>query len=423
LAGVVTSDLDLTANDSIPGGAALASIGGPSLENIHDYLVGESFTASSGATVILSASGHLSFDATSLSVTMPSTDVLYYLVVDGGDERSATVSITYGPEAYAQDDMVVTDEDTPITFSVADNDFLGEGLYSISEVNGGAIFDKEILVLPSGSLLTVSTNGILVYDPSDQYEDLPMESEAVDQFSYTLDNGLGTQTTATVTMRVLGVNDSPDILPASFVTSQDDSLLGDFISSSGSTDVDGDELNVVAVNGQALQVGGELINLASGGRLTIDEFGSFTFNPNDAFDFLGAGQSQNEIISLSVSDSHITSSANMTISVQGSNDPPMATPLAATTNEDEAAFQLDLLSNAIDVDQGDVLSIENFEEEATIFGGFAIIGASFTFDANQFDSLEAGESQIINYAFDVVDASGARVETTLELTVEGRDEP
>ncbi len=111
----------------------------------------------------------------------------------------------------------------------------------------------------------------------------------------------------------------------------------------------------------------------------------------------------------------------VTVTITGANDAPVVAPLMATTDETQTAFDIALLASASDVDTGDMLSVENLAEDATNFGGFTLSGATLTYDASAFEGLAAGESQIINFTYDVVDTNGGRTANALELTVEGRD--
>ncbi len=111
----------------------------------------------------------------------------------------------------------------------------------------------------------------------------------------------------------------------------------------------------------------------------------------------------------------------VTVTITGANDAPDVSPLNATTDETQDAFEVALLAGASDVDTGDTLSVENLIEDGSTFGGFTLVGSTLTYDATTFAALDAGESQIINFTFDVVDTNGGRTANALTLTVEGRD--
>ena len=108
-------------------------------------------------------------------------------------------------------------------------------------------------------------------------------------------NGLGTAVTATINLTA--VNDAPVARPDAFIALENAVLSGSVFPDNGSgadSDVDGPAIQVGAVNGSAVNVGTQ-ITLASGALLTVNANGTFSYNPNNAFnalaDFAGSGAS------------------------------------------------------------------------------------------------------------------------------------
>jgi len=179
---------------------------------------------------------------TNASDTPPGSVTLLYLFDDGApanagqgalaapfgnlDDGQVIVNITAIDDmATAEDDAFTTDEASAIgtgldlfadNGSGADGDVDGPAL-SISEVNGVAGDVGNQIVLPSGALLTLNSDGTFDYDPNGAFDTTPApagnsgasNTPDTDSFEYTLTNG----ETATVTITLTGID-------------TDDSLLG-----------------------------------------------------------------------------------------------------------------------------------------------------------------------------------------------------
>jgi hypothetical protein len=115
-------------------------------------------------------------------------DTFTYTVSDGADTDIGTVTVTVTPTALAAaDDTAMTQENTPVTVAVLDND-AGNNL-SITAVTQGA----HGAVTTDGATAT--------YTPEDQYS-------GPDTFTYTVTDGVDTAT-ASVSITVTEVNDRP----------------------------------------------------------------------------------------------------------------------------------------------------------------------------------------------------------------------
>ncbi len=116
------------------------------------------------------------------------SDTFTYTVSDGTDTDIGTVTVTVTPTALAAaDDTATTQENTPVTVAVLDND-AGNNL-SITAVTQGA----HGAVTTDGATAT--------YTPEDQYN-------GPDTFTYTVTDGVDTAT-ASVSVTVAEVNDRP----------------------------------------------------------------------------------------------------------------------------------------------------------------------------------------------------------------------
>lgn len=332
-------------------------------------------------------------------------------------EASATISITGVNDApTAVDDAETTDQDNAILISVFDNDIDPEGGLVLTSIDASGA---------TGSVAIESAQqGTVTFNPNGAFDFLDDGEQQTDTFTYTLEDSGGLQSSAQVEVTVTGLNDAPVANQLDISLSEDDSIGGSFITDSGSFDPDtSDTLIVTSVAGFPVIPLGDSIMLPNGSFVRMAPNGDFTYNPRVGdFQSLAEGQTGQDVLSIVLSDGDLTATADLVFTIFGANDAPTATALSRTTNEDEANFQIDLLANGIDVDQGDVLSIENFVETPTNFGSFLLGGTDLFYDATIFDGLDVGDTQIIDFTYDIVDIAGERVSTSLQLTIEGRDE-
>jgi VCBS repeat-containing protein len=126
-----------------------------------------------------------------------------------------------------------TDENTPMQIAAAtllanDND-LDDGTLTITGVS--ATSDR-------GATVTLGAGGTITYDPtgSASLHVLNGGQVAVDTFTYTVTDAFGASASATVSLRIGGVNDAPVANNQSFTTLEDTSLAGSLTA----TDVDSD---------------------------------------------------------------------------------------------------------------------------------------------------------------------------------------
>ncbi|MFN3144398.1 MAG: Ig-like domain-containing protein, partial [Paracoccaceae bacterium] len=122
-------------------------------------------------------------------------------------------------------------------------------------------------------------------------------------------------------------------------TTDEDSVLNGAVLGND-TDVEGDALSVTSVT---TDVDGEPtdhpvgspIALASGATLTVNADGTYDYDPNGAFESLGAGDEAEETFSYTITDGNGgTSTASVTITITGVNDAPVAGDDTDTTDED-----------------------------------------------------------------------------------------
>jgi VCBS repeat-containing protein len=121
-----------------------------------------------------------------------------------------------------------------------------------------------------------------------------------------------------------GPNAHPVAADDAFDTTESAILGGNLITGDNGagvdSDADGNPLTVSAVDGNAAAVGTQ-ITLASGALLTVQADGSFTYDPNDAFDSLAAGATATDSFEYTLADGEGgTDTGLVEITIQGLDD-------------------------------------------------------------------------------------------------------
>ncbi|MEM8714458.1 MAG: Ig-like domain-containing protein, partial [Cyanobacteria bacterium P01_G01_bin.4] len=199
------------------------------------------------------------------------------------DVQDITITVTDEVENLAPaaiDDDFSTDEDIVLSGNVlldngngADSDPEGDPL-AVTQVNGNTADVNSQIVLTSGALLTLNTDGIFSYDPNGQFDFLPEGDTATDSFTYAISDGNGGTSEATVSIEVAAASNTPPV-------ADDDSFATGFETPlnvpaetgvlDGDTDADGNPLTATLVFGP------------SNGTLTLNADGSFDYTPDTGF--------------------------------------------------------------------------------------------------------------------------------------------
>ena len=178
----------------------------------------------------------------------------YFQISDSVDNLSGTPT--------PQPDTAETDEDTPVTIPVLDND---------TDPQGQPLTIVGTPTAPNGTV-TVNPDGTITYTPNPDYN-------GSDTITYTVRDPDGNEATSTVTVTVNPVNDAPVANPDTATTTSGvpvtiPVLLND-------TDVDGDPLAILGTP------------TATEGTVTVNPDGTITFTP--PADFAGTSTITYEI--------------------------------------------------------------------------------------------------------------------------------
>ncbi|MES1240141.1 MAG: Ig-like domain-containing protein [Acidobacteriota bacterium] len=250
------------------------------------------------------------------------SDTFTYSISDGrGGSDTATVAVAIAPVNDAPvtaTDYATTNEDTPITLAVKNND---------TDIDGDALNVIAVGQATKGAVV-LDAGGTVTYTPN-------ANATGSDYFSYTVSDGNGGTDIGTVLMTIVGVNDPPDAVNDTASTNED-TVVSIFVRSNDN-DPDGNALTITAVT------------QGSKGSVTINAGAHVIYTP-----VLNANGSDSFTYTISDGQGG-TDTATVSMTINPVNDAPKANADSVTTNED-TPVTLDPRVNDTDVD-GDALTI------------------------------------------------------------------
>ena len=256
-----------------------------------------------------------------------STEVSYVVenVPDGRLETTATATVAItvtgandAPEAV--NDVATTTEETAVSGTVLGND---------TDVDAGMTLTATLGASPTNGTVTLASDGRFTYTPNANYN-------GIDSFTYTASDGIAVSNVATVTITVEAVNDAPVAANDTATTAEETAVSGSVLGND--TDVD-PGTTLTATLGVS----------PANGTVTLASDGSFTYTPNANFN-------GTDSFTYTASDgTTVSNAATVTITVNATNDAPVAVSDLATTAE-ETAVSGTVLGNDTDVDPGTTLT-------------------------------------------------------------------
>lgn len=381
-----------------------------------------------------------------LSVTLSNiqTTLLDGATFDDNLAIGTILNDDYAP--IAQDDIITTDENTPLLVDLtADN---GNGadidpdaqLLTITRIDGVAVMVGDAVTLASGATVVLDSATTVIYDPtaSAGFDALDDAEDAADAFTYEITDEGGNSDTANVNVTVDGVNDPPVAQDDDVQTDEDTILTGDLFANNGfgvDFDVEGDVLSIssLVVDGNVEAVD-TAITLLSGAILTVNSDGTFTFDPNGAFEDLNNGDIANQPFTYTLeTPDEQSDQANVNIEVNGVGDAPTPQDDGFATDEDTPVVG-DLFAdndNGADSDpEEDAFSVTQINGAAVASGSTITLpsGARLTINANgtftydpsgAFDALDDGDLDFDNFTYTVQDATGLTGVATASFDIDG----
>ena len=398
--------------------------------NPHDTVVFLPQTGTAGAygTLTLAASGRYTYV---LNNTLPAvqglgvgetlTDTLAATVSDGkGGLTQTTLAITINGTndlpSVAPSSGAIT-EDTAILAGTL-------SLPTDPDIHDTPAFLPQLGTAGAYGTLTLNADGTYSYALNNSLsavQGLGAGETLTDSFAYTVSDGHGGTASNTLTITISGANDAPAALAATASVTEDTALSASGVLPRPS---DPDFHDTVAFIPLAARAGAY-------GTLTLAADGHYTYVLNNtlpAVQGLGVGETLTDTITYQVIDNHgATGSATLTVTINGTNDNPIVTPLTASILETAASVS-GVLPAPTDPDIHDAPVYVPIAARAGIYGSLTLnADGSYTYVLNQsqpaVQGLGQGETLTDTFAYSVVDGHGGAASGTLTVTVNGINNP
>ncbi|WP_164718175.1 Ig-like domain-containing protein [Colwellia sp. Arc7-635] len=369
------------------------------------YAAGDTVTVTGGELTI-NADGTYTFTPDdNFNGTVP---VISYTVTDGaGDTDISTLTIAVTPvsDLTDGDESVTTTEDNPVSGNILTNANTVDGPLTVTNFTvEGNTYNAGDTVSVTGGELTINADGTYTFTPSDNF------NGTVPVISYTVTDGAGDTDISTLTIAVTPVSDLTDG-DESVTTTEDNPVSGNILANANTADGPLTVTNFT-VEGNTYAAGDTVT--VTGGELTINADGTYTFTPDDNFN--GAVP----VISYTVTDgAGDTDISTLTIAVTPVSDLTDGDESVTTTEDNPVSGNI--LANANTVDGP--LTVTNFTVEGntyaagdtvTVTGGELTINADGTYTFTPDDNFN-GAVPVISYT--VTDGAGDTDISTLTIAV------
>jgi LPXTG-motif cell wall-anchored protein len=306
--------------------------------------------------------------------------------------NNASVNISVNPvndAPVATNDTATVSEEGTVKISVLGND---------SDVDGDTLTLTSI-TNPAHGTVVKNEDGTISYTPNTNYN-------GTDSFSYTISDGHGGTSTATVNITVNAVNDAPTVGDISKSGPEDTDITftnGDFSTKFADIDID----SLVKIKIESLPANGTLklngVNVKVGDEISAADLSKLTFTPS-------LNWNGNTSFKWNGNDGTVYANVSGTVNIiiTPVNDAPVASIDTSTVSED-GTVKVSVLNNDSDV-EGDTLTITSVTNPAH---GTVIINEdgtiSYTPDANY--------SGTDSFSYTISDGHGGTSTSTVNVTV------
>ncbi|KPM75254.1 VCBS domain-containing protein, partial [Cobetia sp. UCD-24C] len=467
VAGASLSDVDTAlVGDNFGGGTITVSIDAATAADV--FAVDDSLAGFAGASLadgtltVTLDSGATAAQVSALidSLTYqntsddPDTDTRAYTVVvnDGNNDGLAEIDgvgldsnvltgylqvVDTNDSPVANDDADATDEGVALTTADTPNLFDNDtdldtptDDFTITQVNGNAGGVGSAVSGSEGGSFTVNSDGTWSFDPGADFDGLTNGESAVTTITYQVSDGEGGVSTATVSVTVNGLNDTPTLTPDTGNVIEDTNVTSDNLTTSGTLDAGTggdtgeDKFTADTVTG-------------SYGALVVDADGNWSYsadNTQDVIQQLNQGATLTDTLTVTNADG--VTQTTVSITLTGVNDAPVAVADTGETAENldlSVAAADGVLANDTDIDTGSTKAVSQVAGAGTgvgaavamAGGGTVTIAAdgSYVFaPGTDFDYLAEGASATTTVAYTVIDDNGAESSNTLTITVTGTND-
>ena len=285
------------------------------------------------------------------------TDTFAYTATDGLATSASSLVVTVtgtndGPQAFADVAAVKEDGTTTATGNVLTNDKdvdVGDALQVASASVGTFVGTYGNLTLNANGGYSYALN-----NGAANVQSLRGGQQVTDSFANTATDGLATSASSLM-VTVTGTNDAPVAFADVAAVKEDATLTATGNVLTNDKDVDQGTVLSVATAGTYTSQYGTLVIAANGGY-------TYTLNNNAAVvQKLGVGQSVTDVFAYTVKDDDVaslTATANLSITIAGTNDAPIVASAIATqaARENQAFAYTVPVATFTDADTGDALT-------------------------------------------------------------------
>ena len=408
--GVLPTPTDVDASDTksfIAQTGTLGSYGSLSLNTAGNY----TYTLNNASAAVQG-----------LGVGETATDIFTYTVTDNrGATATNTLTITINGT-----------NDTPVAFASIGHATEDTGLTVMGTVPSPTDADIHDILGIIPIAVRAGTYGNLTLDADGHYtytlnnetpavQALGVGETATDVFTYTVTDNQGATSTATISITVHGTNDAPVVVAATAAVTEDTA-----ITTTGTvpapTDADSnDTLTITPIAGQA----------GTYGTLTLGANGQYTYtlnNASPAVQGLAVGETAADTFTYTVTDNHgASSTATISITINGSNDTPVAFASVGSTTEDAGVTVLGTITPPTDADSNDMLTIIAVTNQPGTYGTLTLdTNGHYSYTLNNaapaVQALGVGQTATDVFTYTVTDNHGATSTATISITVHGTND-
>ena len=314
----------------------------------------------------------------------------------------APVDVNYIPVALSASHS--GSEDSPVL----------EGQLQAKDANTGETLSFYLLSKPEKGSITLSESGAFRFEPGMDFQSLGQGEQERVSFSFEVRDPRGNISQASVDINITGVNDAPDVERAiTESTGQNHSPLTINLLEHAADIDSGDSLSVTGMRLQSGDESGVSISL-SGNELIIDP---------QAYKYLAEGEQEVLSYEYRITDIHgAYVMQTVEIIISGQNDIPVVSSAAVhRSDQNEESLTVNLLDGASDVDLSNTLNVVSLQLEAGDPKGIFYDAQtnSLELDASAYAELVEGETETIEYSYQVDDGEGGQVAQTATIEVEG----
>ncbi|BEU99722.1 VCBS domain-containing protein [Novosphingobium olei] len=395
-AAVITGTASAEGNETDAAVTLGGKLSATDVDSSADFQAGT--LAGSHGSFTIAADGTWSYTADSandvLNVGDSVTDSVVVKTIDGTEQ---TLSVTI----HGTNDAAVITGTASAEGNETDAAVTLGGKLSATDVDSSADFQAGTLAGSHGSF-TIAADGTWSYTADSANDALNVGDSVTD--SVVVKTTDGTEQTLSVTIH--GTNDAAVITGTASAEGDETDAAVTLGGKLSATDVDS------SADFQAGTLAG------AHGSFTIAADGTWSYTADSANDALNVGDSVTDSVVVKTIDG---TEQTLSVTIRGTNDAPVvAAALTAAANEDGAAFNLDLLGGASDVDNANL----HVSDVTGLVAGVTLSGDTLIVDpANAaFQSLQAGETREIVVNYNVIDGQGGSVAQSATITITGTND-